>query len=125
MALLGTIVTALVWRELNPKGILLFVSLLMVAEFVVQIRWRMGLACGACGFDPLLYSRNPDQAAQKVRDFYQRRSEQPDFLLTAQNLIETQKRIQSAVRVREPLSQKPLPVPARTSQAPKSISRTV
>lgn len=108
MAFLGVVITALVWRELDPKGVMLFVSLLMIAEFLVQIRWRMGLACATCGFDPLLYARNPDRASAKVREFYQRRSIESDFLLTAQNLIETQKRIQKAVHERDSSSHREL-----------------
>ena len=124
VALLGSVVTTLLWREMNPKGIMLFVSLLIVAEFVVQLRWRVGLACATCGFDPLLYSRNPDAAAKKVREFYHRRSEQPDFLLTAQNLIETQKRIQTAQHQRERSINISSLSPKNRSPG-KSLSRTV
>jgi hypothetical protein len=139
VALLAAVATGLIWRQLEPRGVMIFVSLLVVAEFLVQIRWRVGLACATCGFDPLIYSRNPDRAAEKVRDFYRRRSEQPDFLLTAQNLIETQKRIQKVENARSALKraqgahrQRSSPVSVRvdpsgvtSGSTGKNLSRTV
>jgi len=94
--------TAVIWRGVSPKAILILVSVLIVAEMIVQLRWRMSMPCPNCGFDPLLYVRNPDLAARQVRRFYEQRRERADFLLTGQALIETQKRIREAQAKRKP-----------------------
>ena len=97
--------SGLIWHRLEPRAVLVFVALIVLTETIVQFRWRMGLAWSSCGFDPLLYSRRPEAARERVRRFYDRRSQQPDFLLTAHALIETQKRYQKrdqALRKKHP-----------------------
>jgi hypothetical protein len=104
-AVMAMTLSGLVWQRLDPRAIFLFVGLLVIGESVIQVRWRLGLACSGCGFDPLLYARRPDAARARVRRFYERRSQQPDFLLTAHSLIETQRRYQKrdhALRKRHP-----------------------
>src|SRR5689334_20114021 len=54
--------SGLVWHRLEPRAILVFVTLIVLTETIVQFRWRMGLACSSCGFDPLLYARRPEAA---------------------------------------------------------------
>ncbi len=88
--------SAAIFRTISPKAILVLVAVIMVAEMIVQLRWRMSLPCAHCGFDPLLYNRNPELAAKQVRVVYDRRKERADFLLTGQSLIETQKRIRDS-----------------------------
>lgn len=118
-------VCALVWQRLEPRAALIFVAMLMLGETAVQIRWRVGLACSGCGFDPLLYMRRPDAARERVRAFFDRRRDEPDFLLTAHSLIETQRRHQS----REQKLRKKFPTLNVSGElvAPKkkSISRTI
>lgn len=111
--LLTFVGSAAIWRTISPKAILVLVAVMMLAEIIVQLRWRMSLACAHCGFDPLLYTRNPDLASKKVREIYERRRERADFLLTGQALIETQKRIQKANRAKSKVT------------ASKHVSRTV
>lgn len=93
LILFTTTLTFIIWQQAEPKGVLIFMTFVVIAESVIQVRWRMGMTCGSCGFDPLIYIRDPQRAAQKVRDFYEERKAQPDFLLTGQKLIETQKRL--------------------------------
>jgi hypothetical protein len=121
-ALFAVVVSAMIWRELSPKGILLFALIIVVGEFTLHWRWRLGLRCGTCGFDPLLYKRNPKMAAAEVRKFYERRRNQPDFLLTNRALLDTQKRIRSAKREQDPYGIKSLSL---TPSVGKTLSRTV
>lgn len=53
----------------------------MLAEAFVKIRWRMHMTCRSCGFDPVLYVKNPQKAAGLVKEFLDRRKEDPDYLL--------------------------------------------
>lgn len=98
LGVLSLILTVVFWREANPKGILIFIMGAILTEMAINLRWRMGLVCAACGFDPLLYVKSPELASKKVRAYYDRKRSKPDFLLTSQSLIETQKRIQTARR---------------------------
>lgn len=124
-AIAAVTICGLIWQRFEPKAALVFVAMLILGETAVQIRWRVGLACSACGFDPLLYMRRPDAARDRVRAFFDRRSEEPDFLLTAHSLIETQRRHQS----REQKLRKKFPTLGKDGMLPapkkKSISRTI
>lgn len=90
--------TLAIWSEFDPRGVLIFAALLGLGEITLHWRWRLGISCPHCGFDLLLYKRNPEQASQRVRQFFERRSVMPDFLLTGHALIETQRRLGSAKR---------------------------
>lgn len=125
--LLTALGSAAVWRTIHPKSILILVTVLMLAEIIVQLRWRMSLPCPQCGFDPLLYQRNPDLAAKRVRQFFEQRKLRADFLLTSQALIETQKRISGSssrtegngTEVRRPS------VPPEVAKSGQVLSRTI
>lgn len=56
-----------VWQAIDARVLVLFVFCLAIAELFIQIRWRLTLACPFCGFDPVLYIKDPQQAAAKVR----------------------------------------------------------
>jgi hypothetical protein len=70
-----------VWREFDPRALLIFIFFLAVAETFVQIRWRLNIVCRECGFDPVLYLRDSDKAADKVREQLARRKQDPTALL--------------------------------------------
>ena len=42
----------------------------MISEIFIQLRWRLTVACPRCGFDPVLYVKDPEKAARRVRQFY-------------------------------------------------------
>jgi hypothetical protein len=52
---------------ISAKSIVVFVSLLCLAEIFVQIRWRMSLPCPYCSFDPMLYLHSKKRALEKVK----------------------------------------------------------
>jgi len=130
---LTAVSTAVIWKTVSPKGILVLIAFLILAEIIVQMRWRVSLPCPQCGFDPLLYKRSPELASKQVRRFYEQRRERADFLLTGQALIETQKRIHEAQRERSPkdvrLSWSAPPANVVPASGPrpsgKGLSRTV
>lgn len=46
-------------------------------EFATQLRWRMSISCPHCGFDPVLYIREPKLAAEKVIEHLELRRKNP------------------------------------------------
>ncbi len=53
----------------------------MIAEAFIKIRWRVHMVCKSCGFDPVIYVKNPQKAAQLVTEYMDRRSQDPTALL--------------------------------------------
>lgn len=80
-ALMSVCLSYIIWKTYNPKSLLLFVTGLMLAEVFVRLRWRLHIACRACGFDPVIYSKNPEQAAESVKAFLIKRKAEPGYLL--------------------------------------------
>lgn len=66
----------------DPMVFLFFVSFLIAAEIFVQLRWRTSVVCRHCGFDPVLYVKNPNIAAQKVKIRLDERKNDPASLLS-------------------------------------------
>ncbi len=56
-----------IWRTFDPRVVIVFVSFLAIAEVFVRTRWRMGLTCPHCAFDPLLYKTNRNEAVKRVK----------------------------------------------------------
>lgn len=53
----------------------------MLAEAFIKIRWRIHMVCRNCGFDPVIYVKDPNKAAHLVKEFLDRRAQDPAFLL--------------------------------------------
>ena len=79
--LLSSAVSFLIWRTWDPKSLLFFVVAVMGAEAFIKIRWRVHMVCRSCGFDPVIYVKNPKRAAELVSDYMDRRSNDPTALL--------------------------------------------
>ncbi len=54
-------------HTVEPITFVIFVANMFVIELALQVRWRMSLICHECGFDPVIYKRNPDVACQMVK----------------------------------------------------------
>lgn len=78
---LSVLLTYTIWHAFDIRGLAISGLLLIVGELFSQIKWRQSMICTNCGFDVVLYKRNPDQAALKVKDFIALRSQRPEFLL--------------------------------------------
>ncbi len=91
------------WQEVNPKAIAIFVAIVMAMEVVIQLRYRLNLTCQYCGFDPVLYKKDPEAAAKTVKAHMERLRGDPDFLLSekAQNTLKRLKRVRRN-QAREP-----------------------
>jgi hypothetical protein len=79
--LLSSALSFLIWRTWDPKSLLFFVVAIMGAESFIKIRWRVHMVCRSCGFDPVIYVKNPQKAAELVSDYMERRSHDPTALL--------------------------------------------
>ena len=76
------IATYVIWQKFEPDGVYFFIMLLVIQEAFIQFRWRLNLVCEQCGFDPLVYRKNPALAAEKVRLHLERRNTDPRFMLS-------------------------------------------
>ena len=89
--LLSSGITFVVWGELDPRGLMLFCLTMVGSEIFINLRWRSSLVCRLCGFDPVIYKRSPERAAAKVREFYEKASNDPNFQLSRSPLVARQK----------------------------------
>jgi hypothetical protein len=69
------------FQEFDPRVFLLFILFLAISEIFVQLRWRLTLVCKECGFDPVLYLKNHELAAEKVKFHLEQRKRDPASLL--------------------------------------------
>jgi hypothetical protein len=75
-------VTYMIWQSLNPKAIVIFVCLLVIMEIVILVRHRLSVVCQYCGFDPHVYLKKPERAAELVRLRIERLRLEPQSLLS-------------------------------------------
>lgn len=82
--LTASLLTMAFWREPDPRGLVVFAFCLAVAEIVMQMRWRMSLLCPVCGFDPVVYLKDPAKAASRVKGHMETRRQDPTSLFKPQ-----------------------------------------
>ncbi|MCB0356973.1 MAG: hypothetical protein KDD40_08205 [Bdellovibrionales bacterium] len=73
----------IMWQGFDAKVSVVFVFCLIFAEAFVKLRWRLSIVCPHCGFDPVIYTKNPDVACQKVKKRLADRRESGDYLLSS------------------------------------------
>lgn len=78
---LGIVITYTIFKTLDPRGLLFVGLLLVIGEAFSQVKWRTAMVCRNCGFDPVVYVRNPEQAGLKIKAFLEKRPESPEHLL--------------------------------------------
>lgn len=67
-ALVGAMALNFIFRhQVDPIVFVIFIANLFVIELALQVRWRMSLICHECGFDPVIYKRNPAAACEMVK----------------------------------------------------------
>ena len=91
-ALGSLVLMGFVFQDWDASAVLFFIAFLAVAEMFIQLRWRMGVVCKSCGFDPVLYVKSPDQAATRVNAFLLAKKDDPMSLLTAPLVLPKRKR---------------------------------
>lgn len=87
LAGVGAITTYLIWQDFHWTGVFLFASLALLSETIHQTRWRQSVKCKGCGFDAILYKKNPQSAAEEVKAFLEMRKQDPRYLLKPQPRI--------------------------------------
>ncbi|NUN06785.1 MAG: hypothetical protein HUU57_13605 [Bdellovibrio sp.] len=81
-ALAAVVFMFVLWQQYDPRAIIVFVVCLAISEVFVKIRWRLSVVCRQCGFDPVLYLKDPEAAALKVKDQLVVRQQDPKYLLS-------------------------------------------
>lgn len=85
-----------IWQDFDPR-VFVFIGLsLCITEMFIGFRWRLSIACTRCGFDPVLYKRNPDKAAAQVRHHMERSKEDPMSLFNPPPKLPTVKKTKKA-----------------------------
>lgn len=87
----GVVLTFAVFKALDPRGLAIVGTLLIIGELFTQTKWRTAMVCRNCGFDPVIYIRDPEKAGLKIKAFLERRSELPEFLLRPPVVLPTKK----------------------------------
>ncbi len=87
LAIVGVITSFLIWQDFHWASVFLIAAMVMVTEFTYQVRWRHSVKCKGCGFDPITYKRNPEQAASEVKIYLEQRKQNPLYLLKPQPQI--------------------------------------
>lgn len=77
----AAIVTFLFYRQIDPRGILIFVGFAIACEIFLQVRWRFSVTCRFCGFDPVLYLKDINAAVAKVKRRLDERRADPRAML--------------------------------------------
>jgi len=71
------ILSFIVFGDLDFKSVLFLSVFIAISEVFIHLRWRISVICHECGFDPIVYLRDPEAAAQIVKKKLQRRSNDP------------------------------------------------
>lgn len=98
--LLSVGISFLLWGAPEARALVVLTLFLIMSEFFVYWRWRANLVCRYCGFDPIVYKRNPAEAAQLVRTFFEERIKKPEFQLSRSPLLDVFKRMQEAEKMK-------------------------
>lgn len=80
-AMASIVVMFAIWQEYDPRVLVVWVVCLGISEIFVKIRWRLSVVCRSCGFDPVMYLKDPDSAAKKVKEQLDLRKQDPKYLL--------------------------------------------
>ena len=89
MTLFGSMVFgSLLWRPFDPRTLVLFSLFIGAGEVFVYLRWRVGVVCRYCGFDPVLYKTSPSRARDKVKEFYETQMNNPKFMFSRSPLLD-------------------------------------
>lgn len=85
-----------IWQDFDPRVFVFVGASLCVTEVFIGIRWRLSIACTRCGFDPVLYKKNPELAAERVRAHMERAKEDPISLFNPPPKLPTVKKSKKA-----------------------------
>ncbi len=93
------LIMMILWQQPDPRVFMLFVLCLSVSEVFVQIRWRVSIACPHCGFNPVLYIKDPERAATRVSEFFELKKQDPTFFFSSNPLLKVARQQAQAKRL--------------------------
>lgn len=96
--------THVMWGGPDPRGLVLFMSLIVIGEMFIYLRWRAAIICRMCGFDPVVYKKSPERAARGVNQFFKAQAENPQFWMSKSPLLDLHRRMKENERRREELN---------------------
>ena len=102
-AFLSFLIMLFLWQKFEARVVMLFFVVLAVTEVVIVVRWRLSIMCHHCGFDPVLYLRNHDQAAKAVISHLEEKRKDPDFLITSSPFLTRPRRSSENVPSKKPV----------------------
>ncbi|MES2769550.1 MAG: hypothetical protein V4596_10445 [Bdellovibrionota bacterium] len=89
ISLAGSLLLMLVFFQgFDSKVLILFGILLSIFEFFVQLKFRLGMACSQCGFDPLLYMKSKDKACALVKTHLESRKNNPAVYMSSRPALD-------------------------------------
>ncbi|HVK60230.1 MAG TPA: hypothetical protein VM432_01720 [Bdellovibrionales bacterium] len=77
----SALLSFIIWQDLDPRLAIFFSLGLGLAELFIVFRWRLSIVCSKCGFDPVIYRKSPEQAAERVKAHYKSRREDPLWMM--------------------------------------------
>lgn len=81
MALISVVLMYVVFGGLDPRALIFYAVAMVTVESCIQFRWRLSVTCSHCGFDPVMYVKDQEKAAAKVKAHLERRRDNVDYLL--------------------------------------------
>jgi hypothetical protein len=91
LVLLCIIFTYAFYQSLDVRGLYFVGIILLIGEAFSQLKWRASMICRNCGFDPVVYVRNPEQAGLKIKAFLEKRNDSPEHLLRSPVILPKRK----------------------------------
>lgn len=88
-ALVSLGIMMIFWQQFDFRVEIIFVLCLAISEVFIQVRWRLNIVCPHCGFDPVLYIKDHEKAAAKVKATLDTKKSDPSLLLRAKNPFQT------------------------------------
>lgn len=84
ISLAGSIILMLFFfQNFDFRVLVFFGVLLSLFEFFVQMKYRLGMECSHCGFDPLLYMKSKDKACAQVKTHLEARKNNPNVYMSS------------------------------------------
>ena len=71
------LLSLIIWQDFDPRALAFFPIGLGLSETFVILRRRFSMPCRSCGFDPILYKKDPGAAALRVKEYMAAHRENP------------------------------------------------
>jgi hypothetical protein len=73
----SVVMSFILFQDLDLKSLIFLGLFIALAEIFIHLRWRLSVVCHECGFDPIIYLQNSEQAMIKVKDKLEKRKQDP------------------------------------------------